>query len=52
MTIFTLKKEFVAFGGTLVWLGDKLPPSFHMDASLWRLGYHLLAHDAIERGRV
>ena len=34
ITICTLKKEVVAFGGTLAWLGDELPPP-----PTWMLGF-------------
>jgi hypothetical protein len=43
--ICTLKKEVVAFGGTLAWLGDQLP-----SLSTWMLAFGgldiiLIAHD-------
>jgi hypothetical protein len=50
--IFTLKKEVVAFGGNLTWLGDQLP-----SLSIWTLAFGgldvtYLAPDVIEETRV
>jgi hypothetical protein len=52
ITIFTLKKEVVSFGGTLTWLGDHLP-----SLSTWTLAFGGLdvacpALDVIEETRV
>jgi hypothetical protein len=45
ITICTLKKEVVAFGSTLAWLGDELPPLSTWTLAFGVLGITLLAHD-------
>jgi hypothetical protein len=45
ITICTLKKEVVAFGGTLTWLGDELPPLSTWTPAFGGLDITLLAHD-------
>jgi hypothetical protein len=47
ITICTLKKEVVAFGGTLAWLGDELPPLSTWTLAFGGLDVTLLAHDII-----
>jgi hypothetical protein len=52
ITICTLKKEVVAFGGTLAWLGDELPPLSTWALAFGGLDVNNLAHDVMEDTRV
>jgi hypothetical protein len=52
MIICTLKKEVVAFGGTLAWLRDKLPPLSTWTLAFGGLDVNHLAHDVMEETRV
>jgi hypothetical protein len=45
ITIFTLKKEVVSFGGTLAWLGDELPPLSTWTPAFGGLDVTHLAYD-------
>jgi hypothetical protein len=44
---YTLKKEVVAFGGTLALRGDELPPLSTWTMAFGGLDVTLLAHDVI-----
>jgi hypothetical protein len=52
MTIFTLQKEVVAFGGTLAWLGDELPPLSTWTLAFGGLDVNHLAYDIMKETRV
>jgi hypothetical protein len=52
ITICTLKKEVVAFGGTLGGLGDKLPPLSTWMLAFGGLDVNHLAYDIMEETRV
>jgi hypothetical protein len=52
ITIFTLKKEVVAFGGTLEGLADKLSPLSTWKLAFGGLGINHLAHDIMEETTV
>jgi hypothetical protein len=45
--VCTLKKEVVAFGGALTWLGDELPPSPTGTLAFGGLDVTPHAHDII-----
>jgi hypothetical protein len=45
ITICILKKEVVAFGGTLAWLGNELPPLSTWMLAFGGLDVTLLSHD-------
>jgi hypothetical protein len=47
ITIFTLKKEVISFGGTLAGLEEELPPSPTWTMAFGGLDVTLLAHDII-----
>jgi hypothetical protein len=51
ITICTLKKEVVAFGGTLAWLGDHLPSLSTWTLAFGGLDVTYLALDVIEETR-
>jgi hypothetical protein len=51
MTICTLK-EVIVFGGTLAWLGDKLPPLSTWTLAFGGLDVNHLAYDVMEETRV
>jgi hypothetical protein len=52
ITICTLEKEVVSFGGTLAWLRDELPPLSTWTLAFGGLDINHLAYGVMEETRV